>query len=149
MEMNSISIDPYIDLLRQNGLKVTPKRKAVLGLFLRENRCMGPHEIREKLRKHISTLGLPTVYRILEELKDIGVLMQVPSDNRLLNYMLCRMPESHHHHHHHFVCMECKKVEEVEYCNFDAVARFIEINLKGTVKSHSLHIEGLCSECRQ
>ncbi len=145
MEMNSICTERYEAMLRQGGLKVTPKRKAVLGLFLRENRCMGPHEVREGLIKEIPTLGLPTVYRILEELKELGALMPVPS--RELTYMLCRMPEEHHHHH--FVCQRCRKVEEVEYCNFAEVERFIEKHLKGEVKSHSLHIEGLCSQCRR
>ena len=135
----------YLSLLKQNGLKITPKRRAVIDLFLKCNKRMGPHEVYQELRKNITPLGLPTVYRILEELKNIGVLIQIPSDDRQLHYMLCKMPDEHHHH---FVCRGCRRVEEVEYCNFGAVSKFIEKNLNGKVEQHFLHIEGLCSKCR-
>lgn len=135
----------YLDLLKQNGLKITPKRRAVIALFLKNNRRMGPREVYQKLSKDIAPLGLPTVYRILEELKNIGALMLIPSDDRQLYYVLCKMPDEHHHH---FVCRGCRRVEEVEYCNFGAVSRFIEENLNGKVERHFLQIEGLCSKCR-
>ncbi len=143
--MYSIYMESYLNLLKQNGLKITPKRRAVIELFLKKNRRMGPHEVYQELRKYITPLGLPTVYRILEELKSIGVLIQIPSDDRQLYYMLCKMPDEHHHH---FVCRGCRRVEEVEYCNFGAVSKFIEKNLHGKVEQHFLHIEGLCSRCR-
>ena len=145
MEMNSIYMQSYLDILKQNALKITPKRKAVIDLFLKNNRRMGPREVYQNLRKDIAPLGLPTVYRILEEFKNIGVLIQIPSDDRQLYYMLCKMP---HEHHHHFVCRGCRRVEEVEYCNFGEVSKFIEKNLNGKVEQHFLHIEGLCSKCR-
>ncbi len=143
--MNSIYMKYYLDVLKQNGLKITPKRRAVIDLFLKNNRRMGPREVYQKLRKDIAPLGLPTVYRILEQLKNIGVLMQIPSEDRQLYYVLCKMPDGHHHH---FVCRGCRRVEEVEYCNFGAVSKFIEKNLNGKVEQHFLQIEGLCSKCR-
>src|SRR5208337_3010549 len=124
--MSSIYMQSYLGLLKQNGLKITPKRMAVIDLFLKNNRRMGPHEVYQKLSKDINPLGLPTVYRILEELKNIGVLIQIPFEDRQLYYMLCKMPDEHHHH---FVCRACRRVEEVEYCNFGAVSKFIEKNL--------------------
>ena len=138
-------MDSYLKILKNDNRKITPRRKAVISLFMDNNASMGPYEVFQKLRKKILPLGLPTVYRILDELKELGILIQVPSGDRQLYYMLCRLPEEHHHH---FVCRECKKTEEVEYCNFDEVSRFIEKKLNGKVENHSLHIEGLCAQCR-
>lgn len=138
-------MDAYLKMLKEDKRKITPRRKAVIALFMEQRTSLGPYEVFQKLRKKISPLGLPTVYRILEELKDLGILIGVPAEDRQLHYMLCRSPEEHHHH---FVCRKCKKTEEVEYCNFDEVSRFIEKKLHGTVEQHSLHIEGLCSQCR-
>ena len=138
-------MDSYLKILKNDKRKITPRRKAVISLFMAANASMGPYEVFQQLRKKISPLGLPTVYRILDELKELGILIQVPSGDRQLYYMLCRLPDEHHHH---FVCRECKKTEEVEYCNFDEVSKFIEKKLNGKVENHSLHIEGLCAQCR-
>jgi Fur family zinc uptake transcriptional regulator/Fur family ferric uptake transcriptional regulator len=106
---------------------------------------MGPYDVYEKLRKKLPILGLPTVYRILDELAKTGILIHSLSENRQLRYALCALPGKHHHH---FTCRKCRKVEEVEFCNFKGLSRFIEKNLKAKVETHQLQIEGLCSKCK-
>lgn len=138
-------MEEYLAELKGHHFKVTPRRKAVIELFMREKRYLGPYEIREMLAKLSLRVGLPSVYRILEELESAGILVKIENRNRQLYYSLCRRPRTDHHH---FVCSKCNKVEEVEFCNFPEIARFIEKKLKGKVQYHSLHIEGLCSECR-
>ncbi|HOW35368.1 MAG TPA: Fur family transcriptional regulator [Candidatus Omnitrophota bacterium] len=138
-------ISPYLEQLKEQGLKVTPKRRAVIDLFLREGKCLGPHEIHTLLKKKSLSAGLPTVYRILDELSGIGILTRIEKESRQFYYALCRAPEGDHHH---FICRKCKKVEEVEYCNFKEVAEFISKKLRGKVESHFIRIEGLCAQCR-
>jgi Fe2+ or Zn2+ uptake regulation protein len=139
-------MNPYLARLKENGLKVTSQREAVLDLFAKDNSRKTPYAVHKQLKKRLPQLGLPTVYRVLEELKEIGLLIQIPSEDRQLHYSLCNLPG--HKHHHHFVCRKCKKVEEVEQCNFKAVAAFIRRKLGAIVESHSLQLEGLCSDCK-
>ncbi len=138
-------MDKYLAVLKEHHLKITPRRKAVLELFLREKRYLGPYEIKQLLGKVSLRAGLPSVYRILEELERAGILVKIEHDSRRLYYSLCRKP---HVEHHHFVCNKCNKVEEVEFCNFPEISRFIEKKLNARVQHHSLHIDGLCSECK-
>ncbi|MFA6358427.1 MAG: Fur family transcriptional regulator [Candidatus Omnitrophota bacterium] len=135
----------YLITLKENHLKITPRRRAVIELFLKEGRYLGPYEIRVILKKRSLKVGLPSVYRILEELEEAGILVKVEHKNRQIYYGLCKKP---HQDHHHFICRKCKKVEEVEYCNFTGVSEFIEKNLCGKVESHTMQIEGLCSACK-
>ena len=139
-----MDIKHYLNKVKAGRLKNTPKRRAVIGLFLRGNKYLGPQEVQRVLKDQFSRLGLPSVYRILEELYQLGILVKVEK-NRQLYYALCRIP---HHDHHHFICKKCKKVEEVDYCNFKEVSEFIERELNGKVESHLLQIEGLCSQCK-
>jgi Fe2+ or Zn2+ uptake regulation protein len=139
-------MNPYLGQLRENGLKITSQREAVLDLFAKNNASKTPYAVYKKLKKRLPQLGLPTVYRILEELKEIGLLIQIPSEDRQLYYGLCHLPG--HKHHHHFVCRKCKKIEEVEQCNFKAVSAFIRQKLGAIVESHSLQLEGLCADCK-
>ncbi len=138
-------MEPYLQVLKDNRLKMTPRRKAVINLFVNCGMRMGPYDVYGKLRKKLPVLGLPTVYRILDELTKAGILIQSLSEDRQLRYALCTLPDAHHHH---FTCRKCRKVEEVEFCNFKGVSRFIEKKLNAKVEAHQLQIEGLCSECK-
>jgi Fe2+ or Zn2+ uptake regulation protein len=140
-------MDAYLQILKDNLLKITPRRKAVINLFLKNNTQMRPCDVHKNLRKKLPKIGLPTVYRILNELKNIGILVQILSEDRQLYYSLCTKP-AEQHHHHHFVCIKCKKTKEVDYCSFSKIAKLIEKKLKCKVESHLLQIKGLCSQCR-
>jgi Fur family zinc uptake transcriptional regulator/Fur family ferric uptake transcriptional regulator len=138
-------MEEYFQTLKRNKLKITPKRKAVIGLFLKSGMRMGPYDIYNKLKQKLPKIGLPTVYRILDELKTVGILVQSLSQDRQLCYALCDSPGTHHHH---FVCRKCKKVDEVSFCNFKGISEFIKKNLKAKVETHHLQIEGVCSRCK-
>lgn len=135
----------YLQILKNNRLKITPRRKAVIDIFMSNGSHLGPYDVYGKLKKKLPTIGLPTVYRILAELKGISILVQSLSEDRQLRYALCTLPGEHHHH---FTCRKCKKVEEVKFCNFKGVSRFVEKNLNAKVEAHSLQIEGLCVSCK-
>ncbi len=135
----------YIQVLKDNRLKITPRRKAVIDIFMSRGVRMGPYDVYGKLKKRLPTIGLPTVYRILAEFKNVGILVQSLSEDRQLRYALCNLPNEHHHH---FTCRKCRKTEEVEFCNFKEASQFIEKKLNAKVEAHQLQIEGLCSECK-
>lgn len=139
------TMENYFQALKKNELKITPRRKAVIGLFLKTGTRMGAYDIHNKLKQKLSKIGLPTVYRILDEFTKAGILVRSLSEDRQLRYALCALPGEHHHH---FTCRKCRKVEEVEFCNFKGLSRFIEKNLKAKVEAHQLQIEGLCSQCK-
>ncbi len=139
------TLDSYLTILKSASFKLTPKRKAVIRLFIKKRRILSPQDVHRKLKSVITPLGLPTIYRILEELSSIGILVPVTSEERVLSYALCGKPQDHHHH---FVCRKCHKVEEVDYCNFGAISKLIARKLGGMVERHSLNIEGLCVRCK-
>ena len=135
----------YLRQLKKHGLKITPKRKATIKLFLKKKSYLSPQEALDKLANNFSGISVSTVYRILEELQDAGILVKIVHEDRQLYYSLCRMPDQHHHH---FICRKCRRVEEVSLCNFKEFERFISKNLNCKVENHSVQIEGLCSGCK-
>jgi Fe2+ or Zn2+ uptake regulation protein len=135
----------YIPLLRKNKLKVTPKRMAVIGLFLSRKRYLSPQEVHGFLRNKFSCLGLPSVYRILEELRGVGILTKVERRERMLYYAICKDVDTRHHH---FVCRNCRKVEEVYYDEFSKLACHIAKSIRAKAEVHSMQIEGLCEACK-
>ena len=137
--------DGFGGLLKRLSLKVTPRRLAVLEVMAGEDTFLSAEEVWTKVRGRIKSVGLPTVYRILEELAGGGMLTRVIRDNRQLYYHFCRNDQ----HHHHFVCVSCRKVEDIESCVIDVLEREVSERIKGTLFSHIVQVEGLCRACTE
>jgi Fe2+ or Zn2+ uptake regulation protein len=128
--------------LRDLKLKVTPKRMAILDTLASEPRYMSPEEVWERLKGRFARIGLPTVYRNLDDLFSGGVISKVILPDRQLYYFYCPNKD----HHHHFVCLSCRRVEDVRFCGLREIEREVK-RMKGTVFSHILQINGLCRSC--
>ena len=138
-------IDNYIARLKKNGHRITPKVRAAIELFLKRESILDPFEVQAGLQRRFKNVGLPTIYRILENLAHSGILVTAANEDRQLRYFICRGIESEHHHH--FFCRQCGRVEEVNLCLMAAVEKRVKRQLKATVLSHLLQIEGLCAKC--
>lgn len=142
-----MSPESVAETLRNQGLKVTPRRLAAARLLFESGRAMTPEEVRERLRPALGRLGLPTTYRILDELAGTGLLTRVERDDRVLSYAACRAEPGRHHHH--LVCTGCGRVEVVG-CAFPASQRRgIERRTGFRVTGHRMQVEGLCGDCRR
>ncbi len=130
-------------LLKSLSLKSTPKRIALLEILDAEKVYLSPEAIWKKLQARFKSIGLPTVYRILEELHEGNIISRVLHPDRKLYYYLCRNEE----HHHHFICVSCSRVEDLHFCAEKEIETLVVKGMKGKVLSHILQINGLCSKC--
>lgn len=133
----------YSKILKTLNLKVTPKRIELLKILDNEKYFKSPEEIWQLMKRKFKKIGLPTVYRNLEELAEGGVLSRVIYPDRQLYYYFCDNKD----HHHHFVCISCKVVLDINYCPEHEVSEFVKEKLKGEIFSHLFQINGLCSDC--
>lgn len=133
----------FQSVLKKLHLKVTPKRLAILEILKNESVYLSPEEVWRKLREQFSRVGLPTVYRNLEELAQGDVISKVTHPNRQLYYYFCLNPS----HHHHFICLSCRTVEDIDFCMFRELEKRVKQELKGRVVSHILQVNGLCKKC--
>lgn len=133
--------DNFNQYLKELKLKATPKRLAILSLLAEELSYASPEEVWRKLQKNFDSIGLPTVYRNLEELANGGLITKVIHPNRQLYYYFC--PNGHHHHH--FICLSCRKVEDINFCGMEEIER----KVSGTVLSHIVQVNGLCRDCSE
>ncbi len=132
-------------ILRRLKLKVTPRRLEIICCLATEYSFLSAEEVWSRVRLRLGSIGLPTVYRILDELAEAAVITRIFLSNRKQYYFLC----SNQDHHHHFVCESCHRVEDLEQCGLDAVSREIAQRSGGRVTSHILQINGVCGACCQ
>lgn len=132
-------LQQFETILRGLNLKITPKRQAILEILAREGGYASPEEVWHKLKLRFARIGLPTVYRNLEELAAGGAISKIIHPNRQLYYYYCDNRE----HHHHFVCLSCRRVEDLSLC---ALAG-LEQQVDGRIVSHIFQANGYCREC--
>lgn len=136
-------MEEHARTLRDLDLKATPKRLAILDILSRETIYLSPEEIWTRLKERFSAVGLPTVYRNLEELANGGIIFKVIHPDRKLYYFYC----NNRKHHHHFVCTGCKRVDDLACCAFQEIEREVSEDLNGTVLSHIMQVFGTCRQC--
>jgi len=142
MQDESIDAD-FSKILKSLNLKITPKRLVLLDILMNESLYLSPEEIWTKMKKQFETIGLPTVYRNLEELSERDVISKVTHPNRQLYYYFC----ANRDHHHHFVCLSCRKVEDINFCALNELQKEVKMRLNGKVISHILQVNGYCRNC--
>ena len=133
----------YPLMLKDLRLKVTPKRLAILDFLARTGTYVSPEEVRQNLREQFASIGLPTVYRNLDELASGGIVSKIIHPNRQLYYYFC--PNSNHHHH--FICLSCRTVTDLHICAVKGLEVEINDQVGGKVMSHILQVNGLCGIC--
>lgn len=129
--MNDPLADTYAPMLQQAGLKITLPRLLVLRAFHRSAiRHMNADEIYNQLHKEGIDLGLTTVYRVLTQLADAGVLEKRHFEGDKSVFELAMNT-----HHDHLICLACGKV--VEFLDPD-----IEIRQENIAEAHGFSISG-------
>jgi Fur family ferric uptake transcriptional regulator len=94
--------------LKGTGLKVTVPRLRVLDLFQHsETRHLTAEDVYRKLLDEHSGVGLATVYRVLTQFEQAGLLVRHHFESGKAVYEL-----NQGGHHDHLVCLQCGRVEE-------------------------------------
>ncbi|MCA9407257.1 MAG: transcriptional repressor [Candidatus Omnitrophica bacterium] len=127
--------------LKAKHIKITPKREAILQLFLNRECCFSPDQVWGHLRKQFKHCGLPSVYRNLELFAQHGVLTKIQKTDRRLYYALCKDHDDHPHYH--MICVDCGRVEDVPTNIVPEVDK-----VKGfKILKHFYQAEGVCQQC--
>ena len=97
-----------IDELKSNGLKATLPRLKILDVFQRATqRHMTAEDVFRVLLDERSDIGLATVYRVLMQFEQAGLLTRSSFESGKAVYEL-----NEGQHHDHLVCIDCGRVEE-------------------------------------
>ncbi len=135
-------MEQYLGKLKEGGFKLTPRRQAIIELFVDGKTHLTPEEAWEGLKKQFDRCGLPSVYRNLESLVECGILTRIQQFDRKKHYGLCSALHGDHHHHH-ITCIKCGKVDEIKDCAINEVKK-----IKGyKVVSHFMQVNGVCAGC--
>lgn len=136
-----------LKILKENKLKITPKRKTIIRYLQKNPFYFTPEQIWKEMKKRYKKIGLPTVYRNLEKFNEIGILTKTKGENRYY-YGMCGIGENKIHHHH-IMCKKCKRIKPFKECNFNEIFQEIEKQTGFKISEHEFFLKGICEECRK
>lgn len=128
--------------LKSIGLKATGPRLKILEIFQNSNlRHMSAEDVyRQLLTEHID-IGLATVYRVLTQFEQAGLLARNHFDNGKAVFEL-----NEGSHHDHLVCVVCGKVEEFYDPEIERRQQAIAKERGFTLQEHALSLYGTCTK---
>jgi Fur family transcriptional regulator, ferric uptake regulator len=132
-------------ILRENGYRLTPQRRAVLQVIFASNGHLTPAEIHQRVSAEYPGTGLVTVYRALEILGRLGLICEVHSGGNCRSYLV-RKPQEHHHH---LICSGCGRVVDFAGCDLGRLESRLSRETGFAVEGHLLEFLGLCPACQK
>lgn len=132
-----------IDELKSTGLKATLPRLKILEIFQKgAQRHMTAEDVFRVLLDERSDIGLATVYRVLTQFEQAGILIRSNFESGKAVYEL-----NEGQHHDHFVCTTCGKVEEFYDAEIEKRQNLIAKSKGWIIQDHSMALYGQCAEC--
>ena len=130
--------------LRDHGLKVTGPRLKILHILQEhEQRHWSAEEIFSKLSEEKQAVGLATVYRVLTQFEQAGLVKRHVFEG---GYSVYEWEEGEHHDH--IVCVKCNQVNEFVDDVIEDRQQRIATKMGYELTDHRLVIYGVCPTCR-
>lgn len=141
--------DAQADGLRASGLKATLPRLKILEIFQHGNkdrdtsakRHMSAEDVYKILLTESSDISLATVYRVLQQFADAGLLKRHHFDEGKAVFELDEGT-----HHDHLVCLDCGRVEEFYDAEIEARQKSIAEQRGYVLREHALALYASCTK---
>jgi Fur family ferric uptake transcriptional regulator len=139
----SLSMSTAQDL-KTAGLKATLPRLRIINLFETSKvRHMTAEDVYRELQSEGLDIGLATVYRVLTQFEQAGLLMRHHFESGKAVYEL-----NEGKHHDHLVCLQCGRVEEFYDQEIERRQQKIAKERGFAISEHALYLYADCTKPR-
>ena len=147
MEQNSDAerwIERALDKLADVGYRLGGARRELLALMGEQRCALSALEIEEALASGTRRVSRASIYRILEELEEIGVVQRVDIGSGMSRFEPVRHGRGHHHH---LVCDRCGRLEPVSDEGLERAIKRLSDRVPLEVSEHEVVLHGACNAC--
>ena len=129
-----------LDELKNTGLKATGPRLKILEVFQSANqRHLSAEDVYRLLLDDKADIGLATVYRVLMQFEQAGLLLRSNFESGKAVYEL-----DAGQHHDHLVCLDCGRVEEFMDAEIELRQHDIASSRGFKLQEHALALYAHC-----
>ena len=131
-----------IDELKSTGLKATLPRLKILEIFQGgDQRHMTAEDVFRVLLQDHSDIGLATVYRVLTQFEQAGILLRSHFESGKAVYEI-----NEGQHHDHLVCLDCGRVEEFYDPEIERRQQAVALTKGFRITDHALSLYATCTQ---
>jgi Fur family transcriptional regulator, ferric uptake regulator len=132
----------HADDLKSSGLKATLPRLKILEVFQRsDQRHMTAEDVFKALMHEGADIGLATVYRVLMQFEQAGLLSRSHFESGKSVFEL-----NEGQHHDHLVCVTCGRVEEFYDAEIEARQHEVALRRGFDLREHALSLYAVCTK---
>ena len=132
----------HADELKSSGLKATLPRIKVLEMFQKTmQRHMSAEDVYKMLLIEGADVGLATVYRVLMQFEQAGILSRNHFESGKAVFEL-----NEGTHHDHLVCVDCGRVEEFFDAEIEKRQRSVAQTRGFELQDHALALYATCTK---
>jgi Fur family ferric uptake transcriptional regulator len=131
-----------LEELKHSGLKATLPRLKILEIFESGvQRHMTAEDVYKALLAVDADIGLATVYRVLMQFEQAGLLLRSHFEGGKAVFEL-----NHGQHHDHLVCLTCGRVEEFFDAEIESRQRTVAQERGFALREHALALYAHCTK---
>jgi Fur family transcriptional regulator, ferric uptake regulator len=132
-----------LEALHDAGYRRGGARTAVVEALARHDCAVTAIEIEDELRRGQISIGRASIYRALEQLEQLGLLLRIEVARGTAGYERVRSGG----HHHHAICRRCGHLEAFEDPALELAISRVSNEVSVDVAEHDVVLRGLCERC--
>jgi len=140
-DLDLTSVDKVLAFLRARGGRITTSRRVLLEVLFANDGHLSAEELAEAVQAKAPDVHLSTIYRTLDELQHLGVIVHTHLGHGPATFTLAS------HAHAHLVCEACGAMIEAPDDLFRELARTAKTKLGFSIDPHHFAILGRCAAC--
>jgi Fur family peroxide stress response transcriptional regulator len=134
-------LESIIGIMRNKGFRVTPQRVAIVEYVMNTDSHPSAEEIYKLIKKKYPMVSLATVYKTLELLTEMGVVLE-------LSFVDGARYDANIAKHVNVVCMNCGRIEDIGDESLAELESRIAKRSRYKINSARYELYGYCGECK-
>ena len=138
---------------KRSDFRLTKPRKIIFDILENSEEHLSAEDIYRIAYNIYPAIGLTTVYRTLELLEKMGIVLKHDFGDGRARYEIRETESKRKGHHHHLICKMCHKVIDYKVC-MDEEKELVKKTIEGLEKKYGFHITdhviefyGYCKDC--
>lgn len=141
--MEKQQVAAAVEKLKQQGVRITPQRYAILDYLIGSHRHPTADEIYQALAPQFAKLSVATIYNNLRFLTQHKIVKELSYGDHASRYDFVTTE------HYHAICRQCGAIVDFFYPGLEDV-EIASSRLTGyQLDEHRLEVYGLCPQCQK
>ena len=125
------------------NMRLTAQRQVILEELGKVTSHPTANEVYDMVRRRLPRIGLGTVYRNLELMADVGVILKLEVGGTQKRFDATVEP------HYHVRCTACGKVNDIDIAVQEQINEMAEKASNYKILGHHIEFSGICTSCQE